>query len=124
MTYTGGPARARHAGGCHCGTIQFNIDADINEALECNCSHCAAKGFLLAFVPKAQFTLRSGEDNLTSYQFNKKHIDHLFCKTCGVESFAYGMDPNGNEVAAINLRCIDDLDLDSIPRKPFNGKDM
>lgn len=81
------------------------------------------KGFLLTFVPKENFKLLSGEDNLTSYKFNKKHIDHLFCKTCGIESFAEGSDGQGNEMVAINLRCIDDIDLETLPRKPYNGKD-
>ena len=47
-------------------------------------------GFVLAFSPRESFHLNSGEEVLTEYLFNKKAIRHLFCKICGVESFAYG----------------------------------
>ena len=57
-----------------------------------------------------------------NYQFNKKHIDHLFCKTCGIKSFARGKAPDGNEMVAINLRCIDGVDLMKVPTRPYDGR--
>ncbi len=57
---------------------------------------------MLAFIPLSDFTLERGEANLTSYKFNKHVIDHLFCKTCGIKSFAYGAGPSG-PMAAINV---------------------
>ena len=53
-------------------------------------SSCGKKGTLLSFAPAEQFQLQSGEGKMTSYKFNKKVIDHLFCSTCGVTSFARG----------------------------------
>ena len=76
---------------------------------------------LLYFVDKDKFKLLSGAENLSEYQFNKKAIRHLFCKTCGTQSFAEGVTfPK----ACINVRCVDDIDLAGIPRKAFNGKDV
>ncbi len=80
------------------------------------------KGFLLDFVPAENFKLLSGEDDLTEYRFNKKHIAHLFCKKCGVESFARGAKPDGTKTVAINLRCIDDLDLATLTITNVDGK--
>ena len=80
----------KYTGGCHCGAVRYEVEADLSTAMECNCSHCAMKGFILTFVPAADFTLLTPEAKLTEYQFNKKHIHHLFCPICGVQSFGNG----------------------------------
>ena len=41
-------------------------------------------------LPPERFQLLSGEGALSDYQFNKKNIHHLFCPSCGVQSFARG----------------------------------
>lgn len=113
-----------YTGGCHCKAVRYQVNMnEISDAMACNCSHCGAKGFLLAFAPIHDFTLLSGEDSLTSYKFNKKVIDHLFCKICGVESFARGPGPQG-EAAMINVRCLDDVDTNALSVTNFNGKDL
>ena len=89
--------------------------------ISCNCSMCGRSGTLLAFVPAAQFKLLSGEDVLTDYQFNKHVIHHLFCRVCGIKSFARGKGPNG-ETVAINVRTLDGVDAFHIPSKNIDGK--
>jgi hypothetical protein len=65
-------------------------------------------------LPASQFKLLSGGDNLTDYQFNEHAIHYLFCSTCGTQSFSRGMTPGtGQEIVAINVRCLDDVDPDS-----------
>ena len=82
---------------------------------------CGRSGTLLSFVPAAQFKLLSGEDVLTDYVFNKHVIHHLFCDTCGILSFARGQAPDGTRMVALNVRCIEALDLDAIKIVPFDG---
>jgi hypothetical protein len=60
-------------------------------------------------------------DTAATYTFNTHVIKHRFCKTCGIAPFAYGVHPEGYEMAGINLRCIDDLDLSTIPVHHFDG---
>ena len=79
---------------------------------------------MLTFVPAAQFALISGADDLTDYQFNKKIVHHLFCRTCGIGSFARGLGPDGSEMIAVNVRCLDDIDLDALTPMPFDGKSL
>jgi hypothetical protein len=111
-------------GGCHCKNVRYEVRADLKKAMSCNCSICGKTGALLAFVPAADFTLLKGADELTDYQFHRKHIHHFFCKTCGIRSFARGAGPDGKEMVALNLRCIDDLDLESVPVTKFDGKSL
>jgi hypothetical protein len=99
------------------------VEGTIDTALACNCSMCQRKGSLLWFVPRAQFRLRTPEDAAATYTFNKHIIKHRFCPTCGIHPYAEGVDPKGNPMAAINLRCIDGIDLAALPVHEFNGRD-
>lgn len=111
-----------HQGGCHCGAVRYTVDIDLTKpVISCNCSICGKTGTLLAFVPPTAFKLEKGEDQLVDYQFNKKVIHHLFCKTCGVRSFARGQGPQGPMIA-VNTRCIDDVDLAKLPVQHYDGK--
>ena len=56
---------------------------------------------------EGEFKLLSGEGATTEYQFNKHVIHHLFCSTCGIQSFAHGKGPDGIEMVAINARCLE-----------------
>src|SRR5512139_3268334 len=117
-------AETTHHGGCHCGAVRYHVDVDVEAGgITCNCSICSRSGTILSFVPAAKFTLDQGADQLSTYQFNKRHVDHLFCKTCGIKSFARGKGPQG-EMVAVNLRCLDDIDLTKVPTKHFDGKSL
>ena len=111
-----------HTGSCHCGQVRFEFEADINRALSCNCSICQRRGSLLWFVPRDQLRVTAGEDALATYTFNKHVIRHRFCPTCGIHPFGEGTDPKGNAMAAINLRCIEDIDLEAIPVTHYDGR--
>lgn len=114
----------KYTGGCHCGAVTYEAEMDLTKAMTCNCSHCSKKGFILAFIPAEQFTLLSGEQNLTVYEFNKKMIRHLFCKTCGVQSFGRGKGQGGAPTVMINVRCLDNVDPSTLHMTEFNGKDL
>ena len=114
-----------YAGGCHCGKVRYEVTMEPpTSAMACNCSICSKKGTLLTFVPMKQFKVTTGAGTLSDYQFGKKNIHHLFCPVCGVGSYATGKGPDGTEMAAINVRCLDGIDLTAIPVTTFNGKDM
>ncbi|MGE0627154.1 MAG: GFA family protein, partial [Hyphomicrobiaceae bacterium] len=82
-------------------------------------------GYLLSFAPMTSFRLLAGQDATTDYQFGAKNIHHLFCSTCGVSSYAKGTAPGSNqEMAAVNVRCLDDVDMSAIDIQAFNGKSL
>lgn len=114
-----------YTGGCHCKKVQYEVAIEnLDSVISCDCSICSMRGWLLTFVPSTAFTLKSGEDNLTTYHFNKNQIDHLFCKTCGTASFGKGKDPEGNEMIAVNVRCLDGVNVQSLTVTEFHGKDL
>lgn len=97
-------------GGCQCGAVRFSVEASLDHPIICNCSRCQKLGSVLVFAPRAGFDLEQGEEALTEFLFNRQAIRHLFCKTCGIESFAYGTMPDGSEMVAVNVNCLDEVD--------------
>ncbi len=117
-------ATKSHNGGCHCGAVSYMATVDLSNVISCNCSICMKRGALFSFIPGSDFELKSGDNDLTDYQFAQKKIHHLFCSKCGVSSFARGAAADGSEVIAINVRCLDDVDLDDFKPTPFDGKNL
>jgi hypothetical protein len=109
-------------GSCHCGAVRFTVDAALPDSeIACNCSHCSRKGFLLSFFPRDTFTLDSGEGDLQEYLFNTHRIAHQFCTTCGTEAFAWGTGPSGEQMAAVNLRCVPAVDTGALHIQAVDG---
>jgi hypothetical protein len=111
-----------YSGGCHCGAVRYEVDMTIDKVVSCNCSICSKKGTLLAFTPAENFKLIKGEESLNDYLFNKKIIHHYFCKNCGIASFAAGAMPDGSPMRAINVRCLDDVDIKQFKVVEYDGK--
>ena len=111
-----------YKGSCQCGAVRYEVNADIDNLIACNCSRCGRLGLTLAFAPEDQFTLSSGEDELTEYLFNKHAIQHRFCKVCGVEPFARATAPDGTPTMAINVRCLEGIDANSLDPKKIDGR--
>lgn len=109
-------------GSCHCGQIRFTVEGDYGEVIECNCSHCSRKGYLLWFVPREKLRLSSPEAMIATYKFNKHVIDHHFCPTCGCAPFGFGKAPDGTATAAVNIRCLEGVDLTTVKRIPYDGR--
>jgi hypothetical protein len=104
--------------------VRYEVATDLAMVLDCNCSHCSKRGALWTFVPAGEFTLTDGGDNLVDYRFNKKVIHHLFCRNCGIESFGRGKGPDGAETVAVNVRCLDGVEIAALTLTPFNGRDI
>jgi hypothetical protein len=117
-----GDVRVTHQGSCHCGKVTFEVEGEVDSGLSCNCSMCQRRGSLLWFVPRAQLRVTTGEDALATYTFNRHVIRHRFCPTCGIHPFGEGTDPKGNAIAAINIRCLTDIELESVPVHHYDGR--
>lgn len=111
-----------YQGSCHCGKVAFEVEGELAGAMACNCSICQRKGILMWFVPRDNLRLLAGESALATYTFNKHVIKHHFCPNCGIHTHGEAVDPKGNRMAAINIRCLEGIDLDAIPVKHFDGR--
>lgn len=71
-------------------------------------------------VSDSSLTVHAGETDLLLYQFNTGTAKHYSCRHCGVHPFTRPrLDPNA---WAVNVRCIDSVDLTTIEVRPFNGQ--
>lgn len=111
-----------YQGSCHCGRIAFEVEGQLDGVMACNCSICQRKGALMWFLGRDKLHLLTPEENLSSYTFNKHVINHRFCSVCGIHPFGDGVDPKGNAIAAVNVRCLEGVDLDSLPVTHFDGR--
>jgi hypothetical protein len=111
-----------YRGSCHCGKVAFEVEGEIGKAMACNCSMCQRKGSLLWFVPREQLRLTTPEDAARVYEFNKHVIQHRFCPDCGIHPYADGVGPDGQRMAAVNVRCLEGIDLEAIPVSHYDGR--
>lgn len=114
-------ALIKHAGGCHCGRIRFEVSAPARlEVADCNCSICSMAGYLHLIVKSEHFRLLCGGGDLTTYTFNSGVAKHVFCRHCGVKSFYIPRShPDG---VSVNARCIDSGTVESMTVTPFDGR--
>ena len=116
------PDSKTYTGGCHCGQVRFECTSDLAMVTACNCSICTKKGLHFTFLPPRSFQLRAGAENLREYLFNKHAIRHQLCSDCGVEVFAHRKNSDGTEVVALNVSCIDGIELAKVAMTPLDGR--
>ncbi|MEO8487528.1 MAG: GFA family protein [Betaproteobacteria bacterium] len=111
-----------YRGSCHCGRIAFDVEGSLTGVTSCNCSICRRKGTLMWFVPRAQLSLLTPDENASTYTFNQHAIRHRFCPTCGMQPYGEGVDPAGNAIAAVNIRCLEGVEPEAIPVTRYDGR--
>jgi hypothetical protein len=111
---------AIQTGGCHCGRVRFEVDGAPHEVVECNCSICTRKAYLHWIVPRAAFRLVTGDEALATYRFGTGVAQHRFCRYCGVAGFY--VPRSHPDAIDVNVRCLDDMELASLPRRAFDGR--
>jgi hypothetical protein len=77
---------------------------------------------MLAFAPPSSFSLDKGENALTEYRFHSQKIQHLFCETCGIESFSRGTMPDGTPTVAVNVRCLQGVEPTELSPTAYDGR--
>jgi hypothetical protein len=114
-----------YQGSCHCGRVAFQLEGEVRDAIDCNCSLCHRRGGPLAFFPREALTLTTPESDMGTYRFNKHVLDHHFCPNCGIAPFSEGVNPKtGAKTAAVNVRCLEGLDLATLAISPYDGASL
>jgi hypothetical protein len=109
-----------YSGSCHCGRVTFELQAKLEAVIYCNCSLCRRRGALWHAASDQELRILTGEDQLTLYQFNTMTARHYFCRRCGIHPFARPrLDPTR---WVVNVRCLDNVDLSTLPEFQFDGE--
>ena len=111
--------RRHYSGSCQCGAVAFQVEADLDRTLTCNCSRCRRLGSALAFVPAGDFRL-TAEGPTSEYLFNRHAISHRFCPVCGIQTHALG-EQDGQKMVAVNVNCLDGVDARALTSQHVDG---
>jgi hypothetical protein len=75
-------------------------------------------------VPPEKLRLVTPEPELATYTFNTGRVKHHFCPRCGCAPFGIGSDKRGVPTAAINVRCLDGVELSALKVVPYDGRSL
>lgn len=106
-------------GSCHCGAVAYEVGLDLAAGtFRCNCSICRKKRNWLAVAAPGDFRLLAGKADLGEYRFASRKLHHLFCRTCGIASYAWGESEELGTFYAIAVNCLDDADAEELIAAP------
>ena len=80
------------------------------------------RGAIMAKVPEAALEILAGEDALTLYEWNSRVAKHYFCSRCGI--YVFHRKRAAPEHYGVNARCLEGLDLGSLPLRATEGANM
>ena len=111
-----------YRGSCQCGAVAFEADVDISQPDGLQLLALPAARLAAGVHAARELRLLRGEDSADRVSVQQAPIRHQFCRTCGIESFAYGAMPDGTPMAAINVNCLDGVDPLALPTTLFDGR--
>lgn len=109
-------------GACHCGTVQFEVQATVTELTICDCSLCKMRNAVMLKVPEQALTIRQGEQALTLYQWNTRRAKHYFCSHCGI--YVFHRKRSAPDHFSVNVFCLEGFDPASVPSRMTEGATM
>lgn len=108
-----------YLGSCHCGRVRFKVDTQIDHVRACDCSICRRRGALIHRVEEQDLQLLTPLEELSTYKFHTRQATDYFCPTCGI--LPVRRPRTAPHLWAINVRCLEDVDLDSLRVERVNG---
>ena len=111
-----------YRGSCHCGAIQFEVDAEPDEITSCDCSLCVKKNARMIEVHESQLSLRHGTEALATYRWNSRVARHHFCNRCGI--YVFHRKRGAPDHFGVNIFCLEGFDADALPVRQTDGATM
>jgi hypothetical protein len=105
---------------CHCGAVRVDIDAELVEVTDCNCSICRRYGVLWAYFSPARVQLVPADAATHTYQWDDRSITFHRCATCGCVTHWAAVDPALDRMG-INARLLPLGSLDGIRVRRLDG---
>lgn len=119
-----------YTGSCHCRGTRFEVDVDIDHVRVCDCSICRRRGALIHRVPESAVRMLTPLEDLTLYRWHTLTAEDYFCPICGILPFRRPRTRTSSEAEqgmepftgwAINVRCLEGVEVDNIPIKRVFG---
>jgi hypothetical protein len=108
-----------HILSCHCDNIRIEVNAELKDLMECNCSTCGRHGFLHWKVPASAVRLLTQSKMLSTYYWRDASGGHVFCPICGTGLLRPGYP--GDRVS-VNARCIEGIDIFALAIARYDGR--
>jgi hypothetical protein len=74
-------------GSCNCGSVEFEVTAEISDVYVCHCSICrratGSSGIAVVIVDTTDFSWTSGEELITTWAKPNHDWQTWFCRVCG-----------------------------------------
>lgn len=109
-------------GACHCGAVRFEVElADGFETVRrCSCSICRMRGAVAVSARLGSLRVMAGADALTSYRFNTRAAEHLFCSVCGI--YTHHQRRSNPDEYGVNVACLEGVSPFDFAQVPvFDG---
>ena len=122
-----------YTGSCHCGRVRFEVELELDHVRVCDCSICRKRGALIHRVAEERVRILTPLSELTLYQWHTRTAEDYFCPVCGILPFRRPRSNTTVEALAgrpvftgwsVNVRCLDGVDLASIPVKHVQGSKL
>ena len=112
-------------GSCHCGTIRFEVVADLSAGTQkCNCTICTKMRLWSLKVAPEALRLISGEAALADYTYGNHVAHHFFCRHCGIRPFErVDLPPPRATYLNVSVVCLDDLPVADLLAAPVRYED-
>jgi hypothetical protein len=113
-----------HQGGCHCGTVRFEVTLDLSQGgTRCNCSICNKLALTMVSVKPEAFRLLAGEGQTGTYVWGSGIGTRHFCLRCGIHCFGPGDLPElGGKYVSVSLNALDDVDVNDLQVMFWDGR--
>jgi hypothetical protein len=97
---------------CHCTAVRFEIAAQPEWVLDCNCTICRRYGALWTYfhgADQAKLLVKPGPDSTEAYVWGDRGLEFRRCRTCGCVSHLQTAD-SLQVIFGLNARLIPTLD--------------
>lgn len=106
-----------YKGSCHCGNVEFEVEGELTGRGGVHLLHLCAQGR----SPLGRAARKSEIAAVGTYTFHRHVLTHRFCTVCGIHPYAEDVAGGSERSAYVNIRCMEGIDIDSIPRLAFDG---
>ena len=93
-------------GSCHCGAVHVQLEPGTPLAelplRACQCGFCRRQGGRTTSDPDGRLHITAAPGSLHRYRFNRRKVDFLLCRECGVYVGAM-IEDEGKAYAVVNI---------------------